>query len=79
LNGARYTIDSSSPYSLVWDTTNLSGTQQQLFAKIDDVYGNSAGNVGVSNSVSVARNSNLFESTPSGLADLGSASPLFSG
>ena len=46
MNGARYTIDSSSPYSLVWDTTALSGTHS-IFAKIFDMYANSAASTSI--------------------------------
>ena len=42
IDGALYTVDSSSPYGFVLDTTALSGSPHTVFAKVYDVYGNSA-------------------------------------
>ena len=47
LDGALYTVDASSPYSFVWDTTALSGSHS-ISAKIYDVYGNSATSTSIS-------------------------------
>lgn len=59
-NGALYGVDSDSPYVFYWDTTGDSNGVYTLQAKAYDA----AGNVGVSNVVSVSVNNKVADTTP---------------